>query len=50
MECRNFFDVGTSDKYLLRDFTFRNINVKDEKKAFDSSVIANTIVDNVVIQ
>ena len=50
MLCRNFFNVGTSDKYLLRDFTFRNISVKDEKKAFDSSVIANTIVDNVVIQ
>ena len=50
MLCRNFFNVGTSDKYLLRDFTFKNINVKDEKKAFDPSIISNTIVENVVIQ
>ena len=49
MECRNFFDVGTSDKYLLRDFTFKNINVKDEKKAFDKTMIENTIVENVTI-
>ena len=50
MECRNFFDVGTSDKYRLRDFTFRNICVKDEKKAFDPHLIDNTVVDNVTIQ
>ena len=49
MDCRNFFDVGTSDKYLLRDFTFKNINVKDEKKAFDKTMIENTIVENVTI-
>ena len=50
MECKNFFDVGTSDKYRLRDFTFRNINVKDAKKAFDKNMIENTIVENVTIQ
>ena len=49
MACRNFFDVGTSDKYLLRDFTFKNINVKDEKKAFDKTMIENSIVENVTI-
>ena len=49
MECKNFFDVGTSDKYSLCDFTFRNINVKDKKKAFDKTLIENTVVENVVI-
>ena len=49
MDCRNFFDVGASDKYLLRNFTFRNINVKDEKKAFNPEIIENTVVENVVI-
>ena len=34
MKTKNFFDVGTSDKYRLKDFTFENINVTDEKKAF----------------
>ncbi|MGN0218324.1 MAG: glycoside hydrolase family 28 protein [Bacteroidaceae bacterium] len=50
MECRNFFDVGTSDKYSLRNFTFRHINVKDEKKAFDPQVIENSVVDDVMVQ
>ena len=50
MECRNFFDVGTSDKYSLRNFTFRHINVKDEKKAFDPQVIENSMVDDVMVQ
>ena len=49
MECKNFFDVGTSDKYSLCDFTFKNINVKDLKKAFDKNMIDNTVVENVVI-
>ena len=33
MDCDNFFDVGTSDKYDLCDFTFENINVTDKKLA-----------------
>lgn len=49
MDCKNFFDVGTSDKYVLKDFTFERINVKDEKRAFDANVIENTIVKDVVI-
>jgi polygalacturonase len=49
MNCHNFFDVGTSDKYTLKDFTFENIDVKDEKKAFTQDVIQNTIVKNVKI-
>ncbi|MBM6992847.1 MAG: exopolygalacturonase [Prevotella sp.] len=49
MECRNFFDVGASDKYALKDFTFENINVKDEKRAFNDTTIENTVVKNVVI-
>ena len=49
MDCKNFFDVGNSDKYILRDFTFKNINVKDKKKAFDKTMIENTIVENVTI-
>ena len=49
MDCRNFFDVGTSDKYRMVDFTFENINVKDEKCAFDAKLIENCAVRNVVI-
>ena len=50
MDCRNFFDVGTSDKYRLLDFTFRHIQVKDEQKAFDPTLLENTVVDDVVIE
>ena len=49
MTCGNFFDVGTSDKYRLNDFTFENISVSDEKDAFDKTVIEHTVVRNVVI-
>lgn len=50
MDCKNFFDVGASDKYRLADFTFENIMVKDQKKAFDPSIIENCITTNVVIE
>lgn len=50
MDCKNFFDVGKSDKYRLLDFTFENINVVDQKKAFDASLIENCVVKNVNIR
>ena len=50
METKNFFDVGISDKYKLNDFTFEHIRVKDEKKAFDPSIIENTKVFDVEIE
>ena len=49
MDCKNFFDVGSSDKYQLKDFTFENITVRDQKKAFDPSLIDNCTVKNVKI-
>lgn len=49
MDCKNFFDVGKSEKYRLLDFTFENVNVKDQKIAFDASLIENCKVKNVVI-
>jgi len=49
MDCQNFFDVGKSEKYLLKDFTFENIDITDKKNAFDPSLIENCQVKNVVI-
>lgn len=49
MECKNFFDVGASDKYKLIDFTFENIDVKDQKNAFTKVIIENTIIKNMKI-
>lgn len=50
MDCNNFFDVGASDKYQLKDFTFENITVRDKKKAFDASVIEGCTVKNLVVE
>ena len=50
MECRNFFDVGKSDKYYLHDFTFEDIDVTDEKKEFSETMIENTRTRNVRIR
>lgn len=49
VDCTNFFDVGKSDKYILKDFTFEKINVTDKKNKFDKQLIDNTVVKNVVI-
>ena len=50
MQTKNFFDVGTSDKYRLTDFAFENIDVQDEKKAFDPALINNCTTANVNIR
>ncbi len=49
MDCVNFFDVSTSSKYDLCDFSFENIKVSDQKNAFDAHLIDNTKIKNVVI-
>ena len=49
MDCENFFDVRTSDKYDLCDFNFENIKVTDKKNAFDTQIIDNTKTKNIVI-
>ena len=49
MECKNFFDVGASDKYKLVDFTFENIDVRDQKNAFSKDIIENTSIKNMKI-
>ncbi len=49
MSCRNFFDVGKSDKYRLLDFTFENVRVTDDSHAFSSEIIENTVIRNVII-
>ena len=49
METDNFFDVGTSDKYALRNFSFSHIRVSDKGMRFDRSLIEGTKEDDVVI-
>ena len=49
MRCRNFFDVGLSEKYRLHDFTFEDIEVEDRAGAFDPSAIEGTTVRRVTI-
>lgn len=41
MSCDNFFNVGKSDKYILRDFLFENCNITDKNPSFDKTVIDN---------
>ena len=48
--CRNFFDVGKSDKYHLKDFTFANCEISDKANAFDPSLIENCVVKSVGIK
>ena len=49
MDCKNFFDVGKSDKYRLTDFSFEDCDVTDQKNAFDKTIIENCRVDNLRI-
>ena len=50
VDSQNFFDVGTSDKYRLLRFTFDNCKVRDQKHAFDPTMIEDCIVKNVEIK
>ena len=49
MKCKNFFDVGKSEKYALKDFTFTDCTIEDEKNAFDPSLIEGCTVTNLII-
>ena len=48
-DCKNFFDVGKSDKYRLADFSFENCDIKDEKNAFNTSLIENCTAKNLMV-
>lgn len=45
----NFFDVGKSDKYALKAFSFENCKVQDKAEAFDPSIIEKCKVKSVTI-
>jgi len=45
-KCKNFFDVGTSDKYQLSRFSFINCDIVDEKGAFEPNMIPETKMEN----
>ena len=47
--CQTFFDVAKSDKYILSDFTFENLNIKAKNGDFDQSIIQNLKLENVKI-
>lgn len=49
MTSNNFFDVGSSDKYKLKDFVFEGIRVTDKEDAFLPELIENVVVKDVVI-
>ncbi len=49
MNCDNFFDVGLSDKYQLRDFNFTHIDVTNKQGLFDLSVITGAKVKDVKV-
>ena len=44
VNCKTFFDVGTSDKYCLKDFVFENLNYPDSAGGIDKSMIENCVV------
>ncbi len=50
VKCNNFFDVGTSDKYSLHNFSFTNCIVEDKAKAFNKDIIENTFIKNLIIK
>lgn len=44
VNCKTFFDVGTSDKYRLKNFVFENLNYPDSAGGIDQSMIENCVV------
>jgi polygalacturonase len=51
MDCGTFFNVTGSDKYVLKNFTFEGMNMKDaaKEKAFTQRPIENLTLKNVVV-
>ncbi|MBQ3632442.1 MAG: exopolygalacturonase [Prevotella sp.] len=51
MECGTFFNVTGSDNYALKNFSFENIDVKDNAKepAFTKRPVENLKLSNVVV-
>lgn len=49
VDTQDFFDVGTSDKYRLQDFTFQNCKVRDRKQSFDPTMIEGCVTKNLFI-
>ncbi|MBO7270173.1 MAG: exopolygalacturonase, partial [Bacteroidales bacterium] len=50
LECQHFFNVKSSDQYVLSDFTFENIKVKATANGdIDKSLIENFVINNVSI-
>jgi polygalacturonase len=49
VDTQNFFDVGTSDKYRLLDFTFEDCKVIDKKQAFDPTMIEGCVAKKLLI-
>ena len=50
MTSDNFFNIASSDKYDLSDFTFENIEVNDKQKIFTPELIKHAVVKNVKIK
>lgn len=50
LECQHFFNVKSSDQYVLSDFTFENIKVKATANGdIDSTLIRNFVINNVIV-
>jgi len=44
VSCKTFFDVGASDKYRLKDFTFDNVDYPDGAGPIDPALIEGCVV------
>ena len=44
VNCKTFFDVGTSDKYRLKDFVLENLNYPHSAGGIDKSMVENCVV------
>ena len=50
MRCRRFLDIGASDKYRLRHFTFEEIDAEEERGEFNTEAIEGVETRNVNIR
>ena len=49
LKCETFFDVKSSDKYKLSNFTFQNLNIEATKGSIDKSLINRFTLKNVKV-
>jgi hypothetical protein len=50
LNCKSYLNVGVSDRYKLRDFSFRSLEIKTQTCSYEEDAIENLAKANVTVE